>query len=305
MQAIDEIVEGVIERLESYGILDNTYVIYSTDNGYHIGQHRLQPGKECGYEEDINIPLIIRGPGVPEGEVTEIVTSHTDLAPTFLNLLGIPLRDDFDGIPIPLTKTGLEEASKQRHEHVNVEFWGIGLGEGIHGWHMYPNNTYKALRVIGKGYNLYYSVWCNNEHQLYNLDVSYGKYTIMVEGTDLAQRDPYQLENLMVKVSDPSGPSPPDLLGLPLTKVIARLDSLLMVLKSCKGESCIEPWKVLHPGGDVLNLYDALSVKYDQFYVVEQPKVAFSSCETGYIPEAEGPQEPIMYRDGVHWSHWV
>ena len=173
LQAVDEMVDGVIERLKSYGILDNTYVLYSTDNGYHIGQHRLQPGKECGYEEDINIPLIIRGPGMPEGEATEIVTSHTDLAPTFLSLLGIPLRDDFDGKPIPVTKSGLEKAGKHRHEHVNVEFWGNGLGEGIHGWYVYPNNTYKALRVIGKSYNLYYSVWCDNEHQLYDLNVSW------------------------------------------------------------------------------------------------------------------------------------
>ena len=70
LQGVDEIVEGVIKRLEDHGILDSTYVIFSSDNGYHIGQHRLQPGKECGYEEDINIPLIIRGPGVPKNSTT-------------------------------------------------------------------------------------------------------------------------------------------------------------------------------------------------------------------------------------------
>lgn len=62
LQAVDEMVEGIVTRLDSYGILDNTYVVYSADNGYHISQHRLSPGKECGFEEDINVPLIIRGP---------------------------------------------------------------------------------------------------------------------------------------------------------------------------------------------------------------------------------------------------
>lgn len=130
LQAVDEIIEGVFQRLEEAGILDNTYVVYSTDNGYHISQHRMHPGKECGFEEDINIPLIVRGPGVPVGEVAEVVTAHTDLAPTFLKIIGAELRPDFDGTPIPLTKKELVRAGKTRQEHVNVEFWGLGIPEG-------------------------------------------------------------------------------------------------------------------------------------------------------------------------------
>jgi arylsulfatase A-like enzyme len=130
LQGVDELVDGVVSRLENHGILDNTYIIYSTDNGYHIGQHRLQPGKECGFEEDINIPLIIRGPGVPKNATTEIVTTHTDLAPTILALIGTHLRADFDGEVIPTTKKAIDSATLNRHEHVNVEYWGFALGEG-------------------------------------------------------------------------------------------------------------------------------------------------------------------------------
>jgi arylsulfatase A-like enzyme len=130
LQAVDEMTDGIFVRLAKYGILDNTYVIYTSDNGFHIGQHRLQPGKSCGYEEDINIPLIIRGPGVAGNYTTNIVTTHTDLAPTFLDILGIPLREDFDGSAIPLTKTGIEIARQKRREHVNVEYWGFAGGEG-------------------------------------------------------------------------------------------------------------------------------------------------------------------------------
>jgi N-acetylglucosamine-6-sulfatase len=133
LQAVDEIVEGLVTRLEDAGILENTYVVYSTDNGFHISQHRLNPGKECGFEEDINIPLIIRGPGVPVGE-TDVVTAHTDLAPTFLKIAGVEPRGDFDGTAIPLDAEELRDAVRMRQEHVNVEFWGRSLPEGTYGF---------------------------------------------------------------------------------------------------------------------------------------------------------------------------
>ena len=125
-------VDGIFTRLEAHGIMGNTYIFYSTDNGYHIGQHRLQPGKSCGYEEDINIPLIVRGPAIAENETTDIVTTHTDLAPTFFDILGIPPRSDFDGSAFPVTQRGLSEARENRREHVNVEYWGFAAGEGIY-----------------------------------------------------------------------------------------------------------------------------------------------------------------------------
>ena len=169
LQAVDEIVEGVVQRLEAAGELDNTYIFYSSDNGYHIGQHRLQPGKECGFEEDINVPLIVRGPGVPGGNIVDTVTTHTDLAPTFLTLAGGQLRDDFDGSPIDLHQT--KTSSSIRSEHVNVEHWGFALSEGIYNAKIMWNNTYKGLRLVGDDYDLYYSVWCSGEHQLYDLKV--------------------------------------------------------------------------------------------------------------------------------------
>ena len=174
LQSVDELVEAVVNRLEEHGLLDNTYIFYTTDNGYHIGQHRLQPGKECGFEEDINIPLIVRGPGVPAGKVAEVVTTHVDLAPTILGLAGAPARADFDGEAMPLSEAALEKAKETRHEHVTVEFWGFAATEGrLFGddKRLYLNNTYKAVRVIAGDYNLYYSVWCNNEHEFYDLKV--------------------------------------------------------------------------------------------------------------------------------------
>ncbi|CAK7198755.1 hypothetical protein SEUCBS139899_001419 [Sporothrix eucalyptigena] len=297
LQSIDELVDGLFARLDRLGLADNTYVFYTTDNGFHIGQHRLQPGKECGFEEDINIPLIVRGPGIPGGRVSQAVTTHIDLAPTLLKLARAPARADFDGEPIPLTAVELDAAAVDdgsgRHEHVTVEFWGFAASEGDF-WYsdesrVVINNTYKAVRIIGRSYNLYYSVWCSGEHELYNLDT-----------------DPYQQHNLLG--ADANGNSPATLLDFPLSKVVARLDSLLFVLKSCKGRACVRPWDELHPDGDVRNLREALAPQFDTFYEVEQKRVSYSRCELGYFVDAEGPQfehDGIAYRHGAKWHEWV
>lgn len=78
----------------------------------------------------------------------------------------------------------------------------------------------------------------------------------------------------------------------------------MLVLKSCKGNTCIEPWKILHPEGGVANLKDALQAKFNAFYK-EQVKVRFDRCEYGYLIDAEGPQVGYEYREGLEWHHWT
>jgi N-acetylglucosamine-6-sulfatase len=187
LQSVDEMVHEIGLRLESHGILEQTYLIFSTDNGYHISQHRLQPGKQCSYKEDINIPFLIRGPDVPRRHVSHAVTSHTDLAATFLKIAGAPERHDLDGDAIPLTWGTMLEADvgegigigdkvgsrrRVRQEHVSVEMWGIIMSEGKFGNELHHNHTYKTLRVKGReGYDLRYTVWCGGERELYDLEV--------------------------------------------------------------------------------------------------------------------------------------
>ena len=182
LQAVDEMIDSLVKRLEDAGVMENTYIFYSTDNGYSIGQHRRQPGKQCAFEEDINVPLIVRGPGIPQGEETNLVTSHTDLAPTFLDLAQAPPLVDLnlDGQSIPLHRPvvgKVESLDANPHpiewttEHVNVEMWGIIMSEGKYGSVLYPNHTYKALRIVGEHYSLLYTVWCSGEHELYDMRV--------------------------------------------------------------------------------------------------------------------------------------
>ncbi len=74
-----------------------------------------------------------------------------------------------------------------------------------------------------------------------------------------------------------------------LHRLVPRLDTLLMVLKTCKGRACTDPWQVIHPSGDVTDLSGALDPRFDDFYEVQQDRIRFTRCEKGYIPDAEGP----------------
>jgi N-acetylglucosamine-6-sulfatase len=124
LQSVDDIVEGVVRRLKDAKKLDDTFIIYSSDNGFHLGHHRLFAGKKFAFEEDINVPLIIRGPGVPKNTKTDIVSAHIDLAPTILDMAGIEQRKEFDGRPIAITQERIDNRNKaETDEHTAVEFW--------------------------------------------------------------------------------------------------------------------------------------------------------------------------------------
>jgi arylsulfatase A-like enzyme len=82
LQAVDEGIGQIIDTLAARGELENTYVVFTSDNGYHLGQHRFLNGKFQVYEEDIRGPLIIRGPGVQAGVTRDQLAVNIDLAPT-------------------------------------------------------------------------------------------------------------------------------------------------------------------------------------------------------------------------------
>jgi arylsulfatase A-like enzyme len=88
MLALDETVGAVIKELERTGQLNNTYIIFTSDNGVHLGQHRLGYGKQTGFDEDLRVPLIVRGPGIPAGRTIDALTVNIDFAPTLAELAG-------------------------------------------------------------------------------------------------------------------------------------------------------------------------------------------------------------------------
>lgn len=72
-------------------------------------------------DTDINVPLYIRGPGIPEDKTFDVVSSHTDLAPTFLGIAGSNKIDGLDGKKIPFDA---KAAGESRAEHAAIEYWG-------------------------------------------------------------------------------------------------------------------------------------------------------------------------------------
>jgi N-acetylglucosamine-6-sulfatase len=95
--AVEDLVKSVMDTLQAAGQLDNTYVFFASDNGFHQGQHRMPQGKMSGFEEDIRVPLSVRGPGVPAGRVVDEFSANVDFAGTFAELAGVAVPTWLDG----------------------------------------------------------------------------------------------------------------------------------------------------------------------------------------------------------------
>jgi N-acetylglucosamine-6-sulfatase len=97
MLAVDDMIGDLVQALRKSGKLENTYIFFTSDNGFHLGQHRLGAGKWTAYEEDIRVPLVVRGPSVPEGRTLQHMVLTNDLAPTFADLAGADTPPFVDG----------------------------------------------------------------------------------------------------------------------------------------------------------------------------------------------------------------
>jgi N-acetylglucosamine-6-sulfatase len=159
--AVDEAVVRLVDTLRAERELDNTLILFTSDNGFFHGEHRVALGKVLVYEPSIRVPLIMRGPGVPEGERRRQLVTNADLAPTILEAAGAKPGKPQDGRSLfPLLEDrGLE--------------WGRDLLiEGAPGVNQ---PAFDALRT----YRYVYVQHANGERELYDLE-----------------RDPHQLTSL-------------------------------------------------------------------------------------------------------------
>ncbi|HSB62157.1 MAG TPA: sulfatase [Vicinamibacteria bacterium] len=97
MRAVEDLLERVLVALAETRQLENTYVVFTSDNGLLMGQHRAVGRKNNHYEESIHVPLVVRGPGVPAGRRLPHPVLNIDLAPTLCELARIPVPDTVDG----------------------------------------------------------------------------------------------------------------------------------------------------------------------------------------------------------------
>lgn len=97
LQAVDEMVAIMVDNLGALGLLDSTYILFTSDQGYMLGEHRIPYGKGNSYEEVIRVPFVIRGPGVSSGLANSNMVLHTDIMPTLLEAAGLPVPGYVDG----------------------------------------------------------------------------------------------------------------------------------------------------------------------------------------------------------------
>jgi N-acetylglucosamine-6-sulfatase len=175
LQTVDKFVQTTLLELEQAGELENTYVFYWTDNGYHLGNHALDGatgGKMVPYEEDVRFPLLARGPGVPEGAIRSEMVLNTDVAPTLARLAQTAPATGVDGRSFAPLLRGEEPPWR---DAVLLEGWRTPGN---------PTPAYEAVRTPDRLYVEYET----GERELYDL-----------------RADPYELNNLAGRSPEEAG----------------------------------------------------------------------------------------------------
>ncbi|XP_066524647.1 N-acetylglucosamine-6-sulfatase [Hoplias malabaricus] len=225
--SVDDLVEKVVKKLEVRGELEDTYIIFTSDNGYHTGQFSLPLDKRQLYEFDIRVPLLVRGPNIKPNQTSPLLVANIDLGPTILDMAGYDVnKTQMDGMSFLPVMTEKANSSTWRTDFL-VEYEGEGhnvsdpacpiLGPGVS--ECFPdcvcedsyNNTYACVRTVSQSVNLQYCEFDDNE--------------VFVEVYNLTA-DPFQLTNIAKTIDQ---------------EVLERMNHRLMMLQSCSGQSCRTP----------------------------------------------------------------
>jgi N-acetylglucosamine-6-sulfatase len=166
MLAVDDLIGRVVESLQYSGKLNNTYIVFMSDNGWAMGEHRRSQGKWSAYEEDMKVPLIVRGPEVPQGASRAHMVLNNDFAPTFARLGGASVPSFVDGRSfVPLLRSGPPPLSEWRSAFLSEAVASEANGRP----------AYKAVRT----HDRLWVEYANGERELYNVN-----------------EDPYELQSL-------------------------------------------------------------------------------------------------------------
>eukprot|EP01103_Thecamoeba_quadrilineata_P006538 TRINITY_DN16267_c0_g1_i1.p1 TRINITY_DN16267_c0_g1~~TRINITY_DN16267_c0_g1_i1.p1 ORF type:complete len:566 (-),score=47.55 TRINITY_DN16267_c0_g1_i1:35-1666(-) len=206
LQFVDEFVENVVTDLTEAGEIDNTYMFYTSDHGYHLGQNGLALDKRLPYETDIHVPLFVRGPSVPKGKVVSSGVTSVDFLPTLMEIAGIthPYPDQFDGMSfLPLIPS---LATSETHPRAFLtEYRGTHNSGGYNSVsacnlnltgvqcmieHQMPtppyaslsfqpfcscqdsrNNSYQCLRIISAAANWQFCEFSGGEFEFYDIEL--------------------------------------------------------------------------------------------------------------------------------------
>ncbi|MEO6405015.1 MAG: sulfatase [Ferruginibacter sp.] len=204
IMSIDEMLGNIRKILDQTGNSKRTYIIFSSDNGYHLGDYSMFQGKQTPFDIDIRVPLITYGPHVAKGSLQPAIVSNIDLAPTFAALAGVQLSGNADGRDIQKLfrqeKTGKiswRNFAIVEHRRVNYDRNDPDRQEAEDG--ILP--SYTAIRFN----QLLYVEYETGETSCYDV-----------------QNDPYELKNIFS--------------ALPAEKQ-KKLHSIVLAVKNCGGKN--------------------------------------------------------------------
>jgi len=222
---VDDLVDSHVNLLKKLGELHKTLILFTSDHGFRMGQFRMPQGKWNVYENDIRVPLYIRGPGLQAGTTLSTLGSHVDIMPTLLDLVGESIPDTMDGQSVA---TELKKSSKTNRTAVLVEYIAC-CGNVVRYEHLEDtnNNTFRALRVIDP----HASEGQRNLKYVEFTDLRYN-WNWTQEATEFEMfdldTDPYELNNIY-STAEPS--------------LKRELKQELKRMYQCEGPECRTNWK--------------------------------------------------------------
>jgi arylsulfatase A-like enzyme len=200
LRAVDDHVKKLVDILDRTKQLDNTLIVFLSDNGWMQGEHRIPGDKYLPYEESLRVPFILRGPGIPKGRTVSGQVANIDFTPTLLDAANAKAGRVQDGVSLlPVAR----DPSKRPDRAIMVEALNRlfdGDFGSVNGW----DKPYTGVRTDRYTYVVYTET---GEKELYD-----------------RESDPYQLDNLA---------------GLPAYEAVqARLADRLTELEHCAGAAC-------------------------------------------------------------------
>ncbi|OJF11863.1 sulfatase family protein [Couchioplanes caeruleus] len=202
VRSVDRLLASLQATLERAGVAEDTVVVFSSDNGFHLGEYRLLPGKQTAFDTDVRAPLVVAGPGVRAGLRVAAPVQNIDLRPTFAGLAGAAVPADLHGRDLRPLLSGGEPAWRTAAliEHHGPDFDPADPDRPRPGSGNPP--SYAALRTATYTYVEY----VDGAREFYN-----------------RRTDPHQLRNLFPRLS-------------PSRR--AALHTALKKLTTCRGAAC-------------------------------------------------------------------
>lgn len=225
LQSVDNHIEMFVNALQDANALDNTWIIYTSDNGWQLGQHRLSYDKRQLYENDIRVPFIVTGPGVPANVTSDKIVLNVDIAPTMADIAGQAKEEgvvNMDGTSFLPAIFGKTDGTDFRKDFL-VSYHGRGSAQCGNFWNCPPpkpkdyhmgdwsNNTYHCVRtIISNEENTIYCRFLDDEN--------------FVEYYNIAE-DEWQMHNAIHELS---------------VEQRVNYEKRLEELRICKGKTCRE-----------------------------------------------------------------